>query len=155
MRFPRKNVDTWPPTPPKKWLERTFFKLAHFCFFLQFKLCSKFLWISKIRLYSNLCRWRALKIDRRQKSGISEIYLHCSPNFWPPSPIFEVFEFWKISICINSRTMEFSISAEISNKAWIEEKSKHVRAWKNTLHSLLWVEVGDQVSTFFRGNRIF
>ena len=73
---PPKNVDTWPPTPPqkKKWMERTFFKLAHFWFFLQFKNCSKVLRISKIQLYSNFCRWRFFKIHKPQKSGGSKIW---------------------------------------------------------------------------------
>ena len=116
MRFPRKNVDTWPPTPPKKkWMERTFFKLAHFCFFLPFKLCSKFLRISKIRLYSNLCRCRFSKFTDLKNRGFRKfIYI--------VGQIFEPLDFWglwilKICICINSSTMEFSISAEISNKA--------------------------------------
>ena len=76
---------TWPPTPPQKSEWSVLFSSSHiFVFFLQFKLCSKFLRISKIRLYSNLCRCRFFKIHRPQKSGISKIYLHCGPNFWPP-----------------------------------------------------------------------
>ena len=115
-RFPRKDVNTWPATPPqKKWMERTFFKLAHFCFFLQFKLCSKFLRISKIRLYSNLCRCRFSKFTDLKNRGFRKFIYIVGQIFEPP-------DFWglwilKICICINSSTIEFSISAEISNKA--------------------------------------
>ena len=76
---PPKNVDTWPPTPPqkKKWMERTFFKLAHVVFFLQFKLSSKFLRISKVRLYSNLCRCRFSKFTNLKNRGVQKFGLQC------------------------------------------------------------------------------
>ena len=77
MRFPRKNVDTWPPTPQKSEWSVLFSSSHIFVFFLQFKLCSKFLRISKIRLYSNLCRCRFSKFTNLKNRGVQKFGLQC------------------------------------------------------------------------------
>ena len=116
MRFPRKNVDTWPPTPQQKSEWSVLFSSSHI-----------FVFFFNLRFVRNFCGYRKFDCTRIyadadfQNSQTSKIggfkNLAYNVDKFSKSPIFEVCEFWKICICINSSTIEFSISAEISNKA--------------------------------------
>ena len=80
--------------PQKKWMERTFFKLAHFWFFLQFTLCSKFLWISKIRLYSIYANANFSKFTDLKNRGFRKFIYIVGQIFDPP-------DFWGLLILKN------------------------------------------------------
>ena len=135
-------------------MERTFFKLAHFCFCLQFKLCSKFLRISKIRLYSNLCRCRFFKIHRPQKSGISKIYLHCRPNFWTPR-FLRFVNFENLHLHKFEYNRIFDIRRNFEQSLNWRKKTKMCELEKSTLHSLFLGGSGVRYLHFFGGTAFF
>ena len=75
MRFPRKNVDTWPPTPQQKSEWSVLFSSSHiFVFFFNLSFVFEISEDMENSIVLEFMQMQIFKIHRPQKSGGSKIW---------------------------------------------------------------------------------
>ena len=156
MRFPRKNVDTWSPIPPKKNKvnEAYFFQARTFLLFSSIQVLFQISADIENSIVLEFMQMQIFKIHRPQKSGISKIYLHCRPNFWTPR-FLRFVNFENLHLHKFEYNRIFDIRRNFEQSLNWRKKQKCASLKKVRSIHFFWGGVGGQVSTFFRGNRIF